>query len=140
LHGADAARSAACPQAVRYGEVQAVQFSSATPAQIAALTPGFSSYLPPTDPVSANSQIIQRYLPKWIFDLDVAFRVSKQLTASAGANNLLDTRAPRTAPTQIVNGTVFNGADNAGSLPFLLNPTPYGYNGAFYYGKVSWRF
>ena len=136
----DVAQWSFLTRAVRYGEVQAVQFSSATPAQIAALTPGFSSYLAPTDPVSANSQIIQRYLPKWIFDLDVAYRVSKQLTVSAGANNLFDSRAPRTAPTQIAGGTVFNGGDNAGSLPYLLNPTPYGFNGAFYYGKVSWRF
>ena len=125
---------------LRYGEVQAVQFSGATPAQIAALTPGISSYLRPTDPVSANSQIVQRYGPKWIADADVAFRVSKQLTVAVGANNLFDTRPHRTVPSVIAGTTVFNGADNAGSLPYLLNSTPYGFNGAFYYGKVSWKF
>lgn len=125
---------------IRYGDVEAVQFSSATPAQIAALTPGISSYLAPTEPPSANSQIVQRYEAKWITDLDVTFRATRQLSLSVGANNLLDIRPHRTVPSVLANGTVFNGADNAGSLPYLLNPTPYGFNGAFYYGKVSWKF
>ena len=125
---------------VRHGDVEAVQFSGATPAQIAALTPGIDSYLRPTDPVSANSQLVQRYKAKWTTDVDVTFRASKNLTLSVGANNVFDVMPHATVPTVVAGGTVFNGADNAGSLPFLLNPTPYGFNGAFYYGKVSWKF
>lgn len=125
---------------VRYGDVEAVQFASATPAQIAALTPGIDSYLRPTDPASANSQIVQRFKGKWLVDLDVTYRFSKELTLSAGANNVFDAVAHRSAPTVIAGGTVFNGNDNAGSLPYLTNPTPYGFNGRFYYGKVSWKF
>ena len=125
---------------VRYGEVQAVQFSSATPAQIAALTPGYSTYLMPTDPVGANSQIVQRYAPKWITDLDATYRHSKQLTLSVGVNNVTNVLPHRTIGSTVSGGTVFNGGDNAGSLPYLLNPTPYGFNGAFYYTKVSYKF
>jgi iron complex outermembrane recepter protein len=125
---------------IRYGRVEAVQFSSATPAQIAALTPGENTYLMPTDPAGANSQIIQRYDGEWIVDLDVTFRMTKQLSVSLGVNNFFDIMPHRTIPSRIVNGVVFNGGDNAGSLPYLLNPTPYGFNGAFYYGKVSWKF
>jgi iron complex outermembrane receptor protein len=84
--------------------------------------------------------LIQRYGGKWITDLDVTFRATKQISLSAGANNLFDIRPHKTVPSRIVNGVVFNGADNAGSLPYLLNPTPYGFNGAFYYGKVSVKF
>ena len=125
---------------MRYGEVQAVQFSSATPAQIAALTPGYSTYLMPTDPVGANSQIVQRYAPKWITDLDATYRHSKQLTWSVGVNNVTNVLPHRTIGSTVSGGTVFNGGDNAGSLPYLLNPTPYGFNGAFYYTKVSYKF
>ncbi len=125
---------------VRYGEVQAVQFSSATPAQIAALTPGYSTYLMPTDPVGANSQIVQRYAPKWITDLDATYRYSKQLTFSVGVNNVANVMPHKTIGSTVAGGTVFNGGDNAGSLPYLLNPTPYGFNGAFYYTKVSYKF
>lgn len=127
-------------RSIRYGDIEAVQFSSATPAQIAALMPGIDGHLMPTDPVSANSQIVQRYKAKWITDVDATFRVSKQLSLSVGANNVFDILPHRTVPSVIAGGTVFNGADNAGSLPYLLNPTPYGFNGAFYYGKVSWKF
>ena len=108
--------------------------------KIAALTPGIDSYLMPTDPSSANSQIVQVYKARWITDVDVTFRATKQLSLSIGANNVFDILPHPTVPSVIVTGTVFNGADNAGSLPFLLNPTPYGFNGAFYYGKVSWKF
>jgi iron complex outermembrane recepter protein len=125
---------------VRYGEVQAVQLSSATPAQIAALTPGYDTYVMPTDPVSGNSQVVQRYGPKWITDLDVSYRFSKQLSVSLGANNVFDIQAHSTLGSRVVGGVAFNGADNAGSLPYLLNPTPFGFNGAFYYSKVSWKF
>lgn len=125
---------------VRYGEVQAVHFSSATPAQVAALTPGTSTYLLPTDPAGANRQIVQRYAPKWIADIDASYRYSKQLTFSVGANNVFNTLPHKTIGSTIAGGTAFNGGDNAGSLPFLLNPTPYGFNGAFYYTKVSFKF
>jgi iron complex outermembrane recepter protein len=125
---------------IRYGDVEAVQFSSATPAQIAALLPGISGYTQATDPVTANSQLVQRYRAKWVTDLDITFRASRQLSLSVGANNLFGTTPDRTVPSVINNGVAVNGADNAGSLPYLLNPTPYGFNGAFYYGKVSWRF
>ncbi len=125
---------------VRSGEVQAVQFSGATPAQIAALTPSFSTYLLPTVPAGANSQIIQRYAPKWITDLDATYRYSKQLTLSVGANNVMNVLPHQTIASTISGGTVFNGGDNVGSLPFLLNPTPYGFNGAFYYTKLSYKF
>ena len=138
--GYDVGRWSFLARTIRYGDVEAVQLSSATPAQIAALSPGIDSYLLPTDPVSANSQLVQVYKAKWITDVDVSFRPTKQLTLAVGANNVLDIRPHPTVPTVIAGGTVFNGADNAGSLPYLLNPTPYGFNGAFYYGKVSWKF
>jgi iron complex outermembrane receptor protein len=125
---------------VRYGDVEAVQSSSATPAQIAALLPGIDGYLAPTDPAGPNSQIVQRYEAKWVTDIDVTFRATKQLTLAVGVNNVFDILPHRTVPSVISGTTVFNGADNAGSLPYLLNPTPFGTAGAFYYGKVSWKF
>ena len=124
---------------IRYGEYDSVHFASATPAQIAALSPGNQVYLRPTDPASANSQIVQRYGAKWITDVDVTFRVSRQLRLSVGANNLFDIYPDKTLPSVVVGGVPFNGNDNGGSAPYLLNPAPMGMNGAFYYGKVSWN-
>ncbi len=125
---------------IRYGQFDSVHFSNATPAQIAALTPGYTTYLRPTVPAGPNSQIVQRYDAKWSTDLDVTYRYSKQLMFSIGANNLFDVRPEKTIGSVISGGTVFNGDDNAGSLPYLLNPSPLGFNGAFYYTKVSYKF
>jgi iron complex outermembrane recepter protein len=136
----DLSRWSFLARGIRYGDTEAVQASSATPAQIAALMPGIDGYLMPTDPVSVNSQIVQRYKAEWITDLDVTFRWSRQLSVSVGANNVFNILPHRTVPSVVVNGAAVNGADNAGSLPYLLNPTPYGFNGAFYYGKVSLKF
>ena len=57
-----------------------------------------------------------------------------------GANNVMHVLPHQTIASTISGGTVFNGGDNVGSLPFLLNPTPYGFNGAFYYTKLSYKF
>lgn len=124
----------------RYGTYDFVHFASATPAQIAALSPGFNLYTLPTDPVSANSQIAQRFGARWSTDLDVTYRVSKQLSVSIGANNIFDEMPERTVASRVVNGVAFNGNDNGGITPYLNNPSPLGVNGIFYYTKVSWKF
>lgn len=125
---------------IRYGEYDYVHFASATPATIAALAPGNEIYLRPTDPVSANSQIVQRYGAKWATDLDATFRFSRQLSFSIGANNVFNVYPDKTLASRIANGAPVLGNDNAGSAPYLLNAAPMGINGAFYYGKVSWKF
>ena len=41
--------------------------------------------------------------------------------------------------SKIVNGVVFNGADNAGIFPYS-GVSPFGFSGAFYYGKLAYKF
>ncbi len=130
---------------VRYGEVSTVPFTSATQAQIDALTPGRKVEFRPAVPgtvggTTTNQQIILTHGAKWIGDLDVTYHYSKHVTFSVGANNIFDEYPDQTLRTKIVAGTVFNGSDNAGSLPYLVNPSPFGFNGAFYYGKLSYKF
>ena len=124
----------------RYGTHDYVHFASATPAQVAALSPGFDTYTLPTDPVSANSQLVQRYGKVWGTDLDVTYRMSKQCSVSFGANNVFDKYPDKTIASRVINGVAFNGNDNGGSAPYLLNASPLGLNGITYYSKVSWKF
>lgn len=124
---------------VRYGEVELVAFTSATPAQIAALTPGFETRLAPTVPASANSQIIQSFEAKWITDIDVTYRVTDRISVSAGANNVLDVYPTKNLGSVVANGAGINGSDNVGIFPYN-GVSPFGFNGAFYYGKVNVRF
>lgn len=138
--GYDVGRLSFLTRAIRYGDVESVQTASASPAAIAALTPGIRSYLQPTVPAGANSQIVQIFAARWLFDFDATYRFSQALSFALGVNNVTDERATRSMPTVVSGGTVFGGNDNQGSLPYLTNPTPYGFNGRSFYGKVSWRF
>jgi len=128
----------------RFGKVSSVQFASATQAQIDALTPGYNVELRPAVPgtvggTTTNQQIIQTFGAKWLTDLDVSYKVTKNITVSVGANNLLDVYPDQNIRSKIVNGTVFNGADNVGIFPYS-GISPFGFNGVTYYGKVAFRF
>jgi iron complex outermembrane receptor protein len=128
----------------RFGKVSAVAFSSATQAQIDALTPGYNVELRPAVPgtvggTTTNQQVIQTFGAKWLTDLDVSYKLTKNITISAGANNIFDVYPDENIRSKIVNGTVFNGADNVGIFPYS-GISPFGFNGVTYYGKVAFRF
>ncbi|MBI3887184.1 MAG: TonB-dependent receptor [Opitutae bacterium] len=130
---------------VRYGEVASVALGNNTglsPAAQAALLPGYNVEL--VDPVvnvaSGNKQVVQIFGAKWLTDFDITYHWSKHLSVSAGANNLFDVYPDEAIRSRVVNGVAFNGADNAGSLPYVGSLSPFGYSGAFYYTKVSYKF
>ncbi len=124
----------------RFGTYDYVHFANLSPANIAGLSPGFTTYTLPTVPPGANSQLVQRYGARWGTDLDVSYRISKQCSVSFGATNIFDERPERTIASRAVNGVAFNGNDNGGSGPYLLNASPLGLNGVTYYTKVSLKF
>jgi iron complex outermembrane receptor protein len=124
---------------VRYGRVSTVAFTGATPAQIAALTPGYDVEFADTVPAGANRQIIQNFDPKWITDLDIGWKATRQVRVSIGANNLFDVYPTENIRSRVVNGIAYNGNDNVGIFPYS-SVSPFGFNGAFYYGKVSVKF
>ena len=129
---------------VRFGRVAAVALGNnggTTPALIAALTPGYNVELIDPVPGSAagNKQVIQTFDAKWITDLDVTYRYSKNVTFSAGSSNLFNVYPTENIRSKVVNGTAFTGADNVGIFPYS-GISPFGFNGAFYYGKVSYKF
>ena len=43
------------------------------------------------------------------------------------------------APYMVVNGVAYNGYDNAGTFPYN-SVSPFGFNGAFYYAKLSFKY
>ena len=124
---------------VRYGEVSSVAFTGASQALIDALTPGYKVAFADTVPAGANKQVIQTFEAKWITDLDVTYRFSKQLSVSAGVNNLFNVYPTENIRSKVVNGTAFSGSDNVGIFPYS-SISPFGFNGASYYGKISYKF
>ena len=129
---------------VRYGEVSAVAFASATQAQIDALTPGRDVSFAPAVPgavggTTTNQQVILNFGAKWLTDFDVTYHYNKNISVSVGANNLFDTYPDENLRSKVVNGVVFNGTDNVGIFPYS-GISPFGFNGVFYYTKLSLKF
>jgi hypothetical protein len=76
----------------------------------------------------ATGVVDQTFTPKWVFDLAVNY-TRNRWTYTLGADDALDTYPDRNIP----NNT------NHGTLPYSTF-SPFGYNGAYVYGKVrySW--
>ena len=124
---------------VRYGKVSTVASTSLTPARIAALTPGYDVRLEPTNPPSANSQVVQTFSAKWITDLSAGVKLGS-VTLTAGVNNLFDVYPDKNLGSTVASvaaGT--NGADNAGIFPYPYI-SPFGYTGRGFYGKLEFKF
>ena len=129
---------------VRYGEVSVVQSASSTQAVIDVLTPGYNVSFAPAVPgavggTTTNQQIIQTFGAKWLADLDVTYHHTKNIALSIGANNLFDVYPDQNIRSKVVNGVAFNGFDNVGIFPYS-GTSPFGFNGVFYYTKLSLKF
>jgi iron complex outermembrane receptor protein len=129
---------------VRYGEVSAVALGNnggINQANQNALLGGYKVQL--VDPVAGsaagNKQVIQSFAAKWITDLDVTYRVTKQFTVSVGANNLFNVYPSENIRSKVVNGTAFTGSDNVGIFPYS-GISPFGFNGTYYYSKITYKF
>ena len=129
---------------VRYGEVSTMALGNnagVNQATIAALTPGYDVTL--VDPVpgspAGNKQVIQTFAAKWITDFDVTYRIQKGLSVSLGANNLFNVYPTENIRSKVVGGVAFSGSDNVGIFPYS-GISPFGFNGASYYGKISYKF
>ncbi|MBB3224084.1 TonB-dependent receptor plug domain-containing protein [Pseudoduganella umbonata] len=73
----------------------------------------------------------QRFGAVWAVDVEAQYRLTKQLTLAAGADNLFDRYPQRVRET--------NNATYGGALPYnFINPI--GLNGAYFYGRVRYTF
>ncbi|WP_369943599.1 TonB-dependent receptor plug domain-containing protein [Xanthomonas medicagonis] len=78
---------------------------------------------------SASAARDQTYDANWVVDASASFKPSSNWTLTLGADNLLDQYPDKT--TNLVNSTY-------GMLPYS-NYSPYGFNGAYVYGRINYR-
>ncbi|SDH17057.1 MULTISPECIES: TonB-dependent siderophore receptor [unclassified Duganella] len=73
----------------------------------------------------------QRFGAVWTLDLEAQYKLTKQLTLSLGADNILDRYPQRVRET--------NNATYGGALPYnFINPI--GVNGAYFYARARYTF
>ena len=124
----------------RYGKVSQVALTGKTPAQVAALIPGYDVKLVPSAPGSANSDIIQTFRADIITDLEVSYDLTKQLTLAVGSSNIFDKFPEKQIASTVASvkaGT--NGGDNNGIFPYAYI-APYGTDGRIVYARLSLKF
>ncbi|MGJ3647673.1 TonB-dependent receptor plug domain-containing protein [Sphingomonas sp. GlSt437] len=81
---------------------------------------------------------LQRIPAAFIADLEVGYQLTKGIQLTVGANNLFDKRPPT---VQLVPGTTnFTIVTGNNVLDAPLPFSPYGINGGYYYGRVSFKF
>lgn len=124
----------------RYGKVSTVALTNRTPAQVAALTPGYDVSLVPVSATSANADIIQRFGAEVLTDLELSWQATRALRFSAGAQNLFDVYPDENIASTVASvaaGT--NGADNAGTQPYNAI-SPFGFNGRTVFARLGLSF
>ncbi|WP_374554925.1 TonB-dependent receptor plug domain-containing protein [Thermomonas sp.] len=77
---------------------------------------------------ASNPAQDQTFDPKWTLDLSVNFRPDAHWTLSLGADNVLDTY-----PEKVIAAN-----STFGMLPYSLQ-SPFGFNGAYVYGRASYK-
>ncbi|OWK29997.1 TonB-dependent receptor plug domain-containing protein [Sphingomonas mucosissima] len=124
----------------RYGRVSTVALLNRTPAQVAALVPGYDVQLSPASSNATNSDIIQRFGAKVLTDVELGWQVTPALRLSAGAQNLFDLYPDENIASTVASveaGT--NGADNAGTQPYNAI-SPFGFNGRSVFVRAGLSF
>jgi iron complex outermembrane receptor protein len=76
---------------------------------------------------TGTAAVDQTFTPKWLLDLAVNYNLDRW-TFTVGADDALDTYPDR----------VIAASSNNGTLPYSVY-APFGYNGAYVYGKVAYR-
>jgi iron complex outermembrane receptor protein len=104
----------------------------------------YGEYCDPRNGATVNGVFVptaldQDFSAQWIADLELSFRM-RQLTLGAGAQNIFDTYPEilrpenARAPVNPAGGFLAPGAIRYGTA------TPFGINGRFLYGRITYRF
>ena len=89
------------------------------------------------DPIAANYDQIKVNLAA-ITDLEVNYEVIHGVKVSLGANNLLNVY-PTKQPA-VYRNALYNTNNQGYASSVYPGNSPFGYNGGFYYGRVTWSF
>jgi iron complex outermembrane receptor protein len=99
---------------------------------------GPSSEIVSTDG-TGNNGIVERIGTTGVTDLDIGFKITEQLKIDVGANNLFNQKPPNTPNISDGAGGV-RPADGANVYNAPLAFSPFGINGGYYYGRVTYSF
>ena len=94
---------------------------------------------------SGESAQRQTYSGKWLTDIQGAYQLNNALVLTLGINNLLNQLPDLNEVGQARGGTLVDStgviiADSPGVFTYDRRAAPFGFNGGFYYAKLSYSF
>ena len=97
------------------------------------------------NPLAPNAASLTAYGPddiflgaKWITDLELQFKPTEAISIAIGADNVFDVYPDR-SPWGLRPATIGGSYPaNQQYIPFSIF-SPFGFNGRFYYGKISYK-
>jgi iron complex outermembrane recepter protein len=88
-----------------------------------------------------NGSLDQTFSAKWITDLNASYTFAERFTLTAGVDNIFDVYPD---PNNQGSATIPPPSGTAGNSTFGIiryhQVTPFGFNGAFYYGRLTFGF
>ena len=96
-----------------------------------------SSFVYIQDPIAANYDQI-KVNRAFITDLEASYEIVRGVKVSLGANNLLNVYP--TKDPAVYRTALFNTNSQGYASSVYPGNSPFGYNGGFYYGRVTWSF
>jgi iron complex outermembrane receptor protein len=88
---------------------------------------------------NANPLLDQTFGSEWVFDAEIGYDVTESINIAIGSNNLFDEY-----PDQVPIGNITTSAGvipgpNPNGFAQWSNFTPFGFNGAFYYARTTFK-
>ena len=113
------------------------------PLQIGSALRYFGSYT--VQEGSGKSTQRQTYSGKWLTDIQGIYQLNAALVLTLGANNFLNQLPDLNEVGQARGGTLIDStgtviADSPGVFTYDRRAAPFGFNGGFYYAKLSYSF
>lgn len=121
----------------RYGRVEQVALTNQSPANVALIAQGSTPFrtVPTQSGAAGNVDVIQQLKAKWVTDFSFTGRVTENISATLGANNIFNVYPTR----NIASTPQLTGADTFGVFPYS-EFSPFGFSGAFYYVRLGFKF
>ncbi len=93
------------------------------------------------DTPSGAGQNVQEFGSKWLTDIQLNYNFEDSgLTVTVGANNLFDVFPDLNLIGQSRGGTLDGIVSSPGVFQYSRRSAPFGFNGGFWYGRVTYRF
>lgn len=93
------------------------------------------------NPNEGPGQNVQKFSAKWLTDVQFDYELGTSgLVLTVGANNLFDVTPDKNKIGQARAGTIPGIVSSPGIFKFSRRAAPFGFNGGFYYGRVTYNF